>query len=412
LSPDPSSRTKRSIKLYKIKIIQDPRKTVALSNDLVRSAKHEILRIYPSINQFYRQVRIGVLQIFIEALGRGISVRVLVPGDRHEVDKIVNEVEFRLPKLDIRSLDKSLRTQMGILVVDRIESVIIELKDDTKDSFYDAAGMAAYSNSKPIAFSYASIFETLWKQGELYEQLKAYSPMQREFIDIAAHELRTPIQPILGLSQVLLSEKMDRERTEDLLLVITRNAERLQRLVEDILDVSKIESQSLHLKMQKFNLTALILSILSDHKNQFESQQIHSKLKSATAGKEEDIYIVGDMGRISQVLSNLISNAIKFIQGDEREIIVSAEQKEEQEGKVSSKKNTIIVISVKDTGIGIAPEIFPKLFTKFASKSEIGGTGLGLYISKGIIEAHGGRMWAENNPCGAGATFTFILPLQ
>jgi two-component system sensor histidine kinase VicK len=412
LSPDPSSRTKRSIKLYKIKIIQDPRKTVALSNDLVRSAKHEILRIYPSINQFYRQVRIGVLQIFIEALGRGISVRVLVPGDRHEVDKIVNEVEFRLPKLDIRSLDKSLRTQMGILVVDRIESVIIELKDDTKDSFYDAAGMAAYSNSKPIAFSYASIFETLWKQGELYEQLKAYSAMQREFIDIAAHELRTPIQPILGLSQVLLSEKMDRERTEDLLLVITRNAERLQRLVEDILDVSKIESQSLHLKMQKFNLTALILSILSDHKNQFESQQIHSKLKSATAGKEEDIYIVGDMGRISQVLSNLISNAIKFIQGDEREIIVSAEQKEEQEGKVSSKKNTIIVISVKDTGIGIAPEIFPKLFTKFASKSEIGGTGLGLYISKGIIEAHGGRMWAENNPCGAGATFTFILPLQ
>jgi signal transduction histidine kinase len=236
--------------------------------------------------------------------------------------------------------------------------------------------------------------------------------MQREFIDIAAHELRSHIQPILGLSQVLLSEKMDRERTEDLLLVITRNAERLQRLVEDILNVSKIESQSLHLKMQKFNLTALILSILSDHKNQFESQQIHSKLKSATAGKEDDIYIVGDMGRISQVLSNLISNAIKFMQGDEREIIVSVEQKEEQEGKVSSKKNTIIVISVKDTGIGIAPEIFPKLFTKFASKSEIGGTGLGLYISKGIIEAHGGRIWAENNHCGIGVTFTFILPLQ
>ena len=104
LSPDPSSRTKRSIKLYKIKIIQDPRKTVALSNDLVRSAKHEILRIYPSINQFYRQVRIGVLQIFREALERGITVRVLVPCDRHEMDKMVNEVEFGLPKLDIRWL--------------------------------------------------------------------------------------------------------------------------------------------------------------------------------------------------------------------------------------------------------------------------------------------------------------------
>ncbi|MGC1131735.1 MAG: ATP-binding protein [Nitrososphaeraceae archaeon] len=413
MSPTPSRRTKRSIELANIKTILDPRETVTFSNDLVRSAKHEILRIYPSIDQFYRHVRIGVLQIFREALERGISVRVLVPGDRHEIDKMVNEVEFGLPRLDIRSLDKSLRTQMGILVVDRKKSVIIELKDDTKDSFYDAAGVAAYSNSKPIAISYASIFETLWKQGELYEQSKAYNAMQREFINIAAHELRTPIQPILGLSQVLLSEKMDRERTEDLLLTITRNAERLQRLVEDILDVSKIESQSLHLKMQKFNLTALILSIISDHKNQFERQQGNSKkLTFTAAGKEEHIYIVGDMGRISQVLSNLLSNAIKFIEGDEGEIVVSAERKEEQEGEEADKKNIDIVISVKDTGTGIHPEIFPRLFTKFASKSERGGMGLGLYISKGIVEAHGGRIWAENNPYGKGATFTFIFPLQ
>jgi len=403
----------RSIEPANIKTIRDPRETVTFSNDLVRSAKHEILRIYPSIDQFYRHVRIGVLQILREALERGISVRVLVPGDRHEIDKMVNEVEFGLPRLDIRSLDKSLRTQMGILVVDRKKSVIIELKDDTKDSFYDAAGVAAYSNSKPIAISYASIFETLWKQGELYEQSKAYNAMQREFINIAAHELRSPIQPILGLSQVLLSEKMDRERTGDLLLTITRNAERLQRLVEDILDVSKIESQSLHLKMQKFNLTALILSIISDHKNQFERQQGHSmKLTFTAAGKEEHIYIVGDMGRISQVLSNLLSNAIKFIEGDEGEIVVSAERKEEQEGEEADKKNVGIVISVKDTGTGIDPEIFPRLFTKFASKSERGGMGLGLYISKGIVEAHGGRIWAENNPYGKGATFTFIFPLQ
>lgn len=231
MSPSPSNRAKRSIKLSNIKTIRDPRDTVAYSNELVRLAKHEILRIYPSINQFHRQVHIGVLQIFREALGRGVIVRVLVPGDTNVIDKIVNEAESGSPRLDIRSLDKSLRTQMGILVVDRKESVITELKDDTKNSFYDATGVAVYSNSKPIAFSYASIFETLWKQEELYEQSKAYNAMQREFINIAAHELRTPIQPILGLSQVLLSEKMDRERAEDLLLVITRNAERLQRLV-------------------------------------------------------------------------------------------------------------------------------------------------------------------------------------
>jgi two-component system sensor histidine kinase VicK len=413
LSPGHSNRIKRPLKRASIKTIRNPRETVACSNDLVRSAKHEILRIYPSINQFYRQVRIGVLQIFREALERGITVRVLVPCDRYEMDKMVNEVEFGLPKLDIRCLDRNLRTQMGILVVDRKESVIIELKDDTKDSFYDAAGVAAYSNSKPIASSYASIFETLWKQGELYDRSKAYNAMQREFINIAAHELRSPIQPILSLSQLLLSEKMDRERTEDLLLVITRNTKRLQRLVEDILDVSRIEGQSLHLTMQKFNLTALILSIISDQKYQFERQQGHSKnLIFTTAGKEEDIYIVGDMVRISQVLSNLLSNASKFMEGDEGKIVVSAERKKEQEGEEADKKNTVIVISVKDTGTGIDPEIFPRLFTRFASKSKRGGTGLGLYISKGIVEAHGGRIWAENNPYGKGATFTFILPFQ
>jgi signal transduction histidine kinase len=178
------------------------------------------------------------------------------------------------------------------------------------------------------------------------------------------------------------------------------------------MDVSKIESQSLHLKMQKFNLTTLILSIISDHKNQFERQQGHNKkLIFTAAGKEVDIYIVGDMGRISQVLSNLLSNAIKFIEGDEGEIIVSAERKEEQEGEEADKKNADIVISVKDSGTGIDPEIFPRLFTKFASKSERGGTGLGLYISKGIVEAYGGRICAENNPYGKGATFIFYLSI-
>lgn len=411
MSPGPINRTKRSLKQTNIKTSRDPSEAVTLFIDLIRSAKHEILRIYPSINQFYRLVHLGVLQMFKEALERGISIRVLVPGDKQEINKMVNELEFRSPKLEIRSLDKSLRIHMGILVVDRKESVIIELKDDTKDSFYDAAGIAAYSNSLPIALSYVSIFETLWTQGELFEQSKAYNAMQREFINIAAHELRGPIQPILGLSQVLLSQKLDRVHVEDLLLVIARNAERLQRLVEDILDVSRIEGQSLHLRKQEFNLTALMISVISDHRYQLERQQGSSKkLIFSTAGKEEDIYMVGDMGRISQVLSNLLINAMKFIKGDEGgEIVVSAEQKEEQE---ADKKNTGIVISVKDTGTGIDPQIFPRLFTKFASKSERGGTGLGLYISKGIVEAHGGRIWAENNAHGKGATFTFTLPLQ
>ncbi|MGC1133036.1 MAG: HAMP domain-containing sensor histidine kinase [Nitrososphaeraceae archaeon] len=290
--------------------------------------------------------------------------------------------------------------QIGIIVVDRKKSMIIELKDDAKENYYDAAGLSSYSNSRPIALSYASIFETLWKQGELYEQLKAYNAMQKEFINIAAHELRTPVQPILGLSQVLLSEKKGGEHSE-LLRVINRNAERLQQLIEDILDVTKIESRSLHLKTQKFNLNGLILSVVSEHKSLIERQQSHKKI---VFNSKDDINTTGDKGRISQVVSNLLSNAIKFSK-EEGSIFISAEQKKEAD------KN-VVVVSVKDTGTGIDSEMLPRLFTKFASKSEIGGTGLGLYISKSIIDAHSGRIWYENNRKGEGATFSFSLPLD
>ena len=281
----------------KIEIIRNPKEAVTLSHELVKSAKHEILRIYPSIGQFYRQVRIGVLHLFREAMERGLSVKVLVPGDAEQINKIINEVQLALPNLDIRSLDKSLQTQIGILVVDRKESVIIELKDDTKENYYDASGLAAYSNSKSIGISYASIFETLWKQEELYEQLKSNNLMQREFINIAAHELRTPVQPILGLSQVLLSEKRgEREYPNEILLVINRNAERLQHLIEDILDVTKIEGQSLRLKKERFNLNDLILNAISEFKNLIETQQSHKEIEFNAS--DSIIIIKGDKGRI------------------------------------------------------------------------------------------------------------------
>lgn len=388
------------IETAKIEIIRNPEEAMKLSRQLIKSAKHEVLRIYPSFNGFRRHIRIGALHLFREVLEHGISVRILVPADKQQIDEIMNGLELALPKLEIRGLDRSLQTQIGIIVVDRKESMIIELKDDAKERYYDAAGLASYSNSGPIALSYASIFETLWKQGELYEQLKAYSAMQKEFINIAAHELRTPVQPILGLSQVLLSEKKGGERSE-LLIVINRNAERLQQLIEDILDVTKIESQSLHLKKQRFNLNDLILSVISEHRNLIERQQSNKKIVFTS---KDDINTEGDKGRISQVVSNLLGNAIKFTE-EEGSILISAELKKEADKK-------IVVVSVKDTGAGIDSEMVPRLFTKFASKSEMGGTGLGLYISKSIIDAHRGKIWSDNNSKGKGATFSFSLPLD
>ena len=381
----------------KIEIIENPREAVKVARTLVKSAKQEVLRIYPSPNAFRRQVRIGAMDLFREVIiKKGVKVRLLIPSDENHTKQIGNEVALPLElqqQLDIRTIDKSLQTHMGIIVVDRKKSLIIELKDDTKENYYDAAGLAAYSNSMPIAQSYAAIFESLWKQGELYEQLKAFSMMQKDFINIAAHELRTPIQPILGLSQVL-SEKVHGEE-RGYVDVIIRNAKRLQRLTEDILDATKIESQVLRFKNEKLNLNKVIMNVLSEYESQ--AKQAESVTISSIA--KEDLTVEGDKGRLTQVLSNLLSNAIKFTQ--KGTIVISAERKTD---------DNATIVSVKDTGTGIAPEFLPRLFEKFATSRSDSGTGLGLYISKRIIEAHGGKMWAENNPDGKGATFSFTLP--
>ncbi len=259
-----------------IEIIQNPTGSIKRAYDLVKSAEEEVLRIFSSIHAFRRQTRLGIMRLFKDAVERGVRVRILIPADQNEVIQIVNEVNLVLPQLDIGSVDKSLESTVGILVVDRKESLIIETKDDSKDNSYNAAGLAAYSNSKPIALAYASIFDSLWKQTELhqklskmYEQLRIHDRMQKEFIDITAHELRTPIQPILGLTDILLSNNSRDTRSSaaeqnELLDVIMRNAKRLQRLADDILDVTKIESESLNLKKEFFNLNDIIANTTHD----------------------------------------------------------------------------------------------------------------------------------------------------
>ncbi|MGB8154286.1 MAG: HAMP domain-containing sensor histidine kinase [Nitrososphaeraceae archaeon] len=391
-----------------IEIIQNPTESLKIAYDIVKSARHEVLRIYPSINALRRQIRAGAFRIFKEVLEDGVKVRILIPADEQQIAELENEITLVLPQLEIRSIDKSLQTSIGIIVVDRKKSLIIESRDDTKDNYYDAVGLAAYSNSRPIASSYASVFETLWKQAELYkqinfyyEQLKIHNKMQEEFINVAAHELRTPIQPLLSLSELLLSKKGDIEQYEELLESINRNGKRLQRLAENILDVTKIESQSLQLKKEKFSLNDLILSIFTNYESHMKKGEI-SNVKLAMAPKEDFVLVEGDKERLTQVFDNILSNAIKFTK--EGTIIVSIQRTKENDKEFG-------VVSVKDTGSGIDSEILPRLFTKFATKSQT-GTGLGLYISKRIIETHGGKVWAENNLQETGATFSFSIALD
>ena len=389
-----------------IEIIENPREAMKRAQQIIRLAKHEVLRIYPSLNTFRRHVRIGLIDLLQEVLKNGVKVRVLIPADEDQISQIADEVVVELPQLEIRSIDKSLQTQMGVIVVDRKESLIVELRDDTKENYYDAAGLAAYSNSTPIALSYVSIFESLWKQGELYEQLKAYNIMQMDFINIAAHELRTPIQPILGLSQVV-SPKVGEEEREHMRVII-RNAKRLQRLTENILDVTKIDNHSLKLQRERFNLIDLISRILQDFRNQIDNPNL--LLVCQFDEKQEDknfIFVRADKSRLTQVISNLLGNAIKFT----KEGIISVNVEKQVKEKEKGIKQDEAIISVKDMGVGIDPKLLDRLFSKFATKS-FAGTGLGLFISKSIVEAHGGRIWAENNSDGRGATFIFTLPLD
>lgn len=236
------------------------------------------------------------------------------------------------------------------------------------------------------------------------EQLRRHEKMQKEFINTAAHELRTPIQPILGLADVLRDYISDPHRVK-LLEVIIRNAKRLQRLSNDILDASKIESSLLKLSKSQFELNEKIKNTISDIENSYDLKT--RKNVKILFQSTESITIFADRDRIYQVLSNLLNNAIKFT----KKGTITVKANLIHFPNTPNKPNKQVTVTITDTGVGIPPEIKLKLFSKFVTTSNQ-GTGLGLFISKGIIEAHGGMLWAENNPDDVGARFTFSLPVD
>ena len=238
-----------------------------------------------------------------------------------------------------------------------------------------------------------------------YEKLKESDRMKDEFVNIAAHELRTPIQPILGLSEIIRPKvnAIDREYVD----VIVRNAKRLHRLTEEILDVTKIESQSLKLKKEEVNLKDVIEACINDEIVNKHSNSNNDEKKPKMLYQPKDILLKADRIRISQVISNLLSNAIKFSPGGTISIVSDLKSTDKDKNPIKDEA----IINIKDDGNGIDEEILPKLFSKFATKS-FSGTGLGLFICKSIIEAHGGSIWAQNNSNGKGATFSFTLPLD
>ncbi len=337
----------------------------------------------------------------------GVKIRILTPADDKIRQKILTLKEQNISVRNIESA--SVESKFKLLVVDREASLVVETKDDSRETFAEAIGLATFSHSKPTVLPYVTIFESFWKETELNEQLKVHDRMKQEFINIAAHELRTPIQPILGLVGLLRSSKrlIEKEELDDSLNLINRNAERLKRLSEDILDVTKIESESLIINKARINLNNVISGAVQD----IEENQVGNKgIKILFEPEPDVIFLDADRYRLNQVVYNLLSNAVKFTKRGGK-ISIGIEKKEEGDGDNGRK---VVVVNIKDNGEGIDPEIFERLFDKFASKS-FQGTGLGLFISRNIIEAHGGKIWAENNnkivAGQIGATFYFTLPI-
>lgn len=383
-----------------IKVIHNPALALDLYLDTVSSAKQEILLIFPTTNAFIRHQRTGVFHLLREIVQQQqqkVKVRILMPYDELTVQTIegLKKNADQVVDVDIRSIKQAENAMATFLVVDKKFSLVMEIRDDLKETFDESIGLSVYSTSKAGVLSYVSIFESLWNQTELYERLKLHDRMQREFINIASHEIRTPTQAILGFSQLL---EQNPDRREELIPGLRRNADRLQRLSNDILDVTRIESQTLTMIKEKVNINEIV-NVIDDVKNQIRDPY---RLKISFSNPSDPVYVEADRLRLYQVISNLLSNAIKFTKEGTISIAVYVND--------NNKDKDEVTIAVRDDGTGIDPAIMPRLFTKFATRSDV-GTGLGLYISKNIVEAHGGKIWAENNIDGRGATFRFTLPL-
>jgi signal transduction histidine kinase len=379
-------------------VIVDRENATQILVDLSKSLKKEALFLLPNDKSIVRIDKIGIIDYLIKASQNEGTGAIMIICPISEVNsEIIKKVSENAPNIRIVNGNDS---PYGMYIVDG-HAFRAELKEPEADNFSEAIGFSVYSNRKNTVDFFKSVFELLWNERKLNEELIKTGKMQEEFINVASHELRTPTQAVLAYSQLVQKHP---EKTEEMIQAIYRNAKRLQRLTNDILDVTKIESKTFKLNKTHFSLNDLLSSVVDEYKENIDKANIKVRLLHNEIDNEFFL-IEADRQRITQVVSNLLDNAIKFTKGKVEDVEVIA--------KRESKKvdREIVVVNIKDTGSGIDTEILPKLFTKFVTKSET-GTGLGLFICKSIVEAHGGKIWAENNTDGKGATFNFSLPLN
>ncbi|VFJ14939.1 sensor histidine kinase [Candidatus Nitrosocosmicus franklandus] len=404
--------------------------------EVLENAQEEILIIFPSLNSVKRQAEIGLFNLFKLKNQPNFQIRILCPFV--DVLKEILLLEYSKEKVNsianiaIREIVRQQSISSIVLITDRKNLITIEVKDDTKEKFEGAIGFTTFSTSKPTVNSYLSIFETLWAQTEISDSLRIANEklveseeMEREFINTAAHELRTPTQAIMGYAELdaevfgdLLENpkiKSDNQLNRTIthlqkhFEIISRNSARLDDLISKLLDVSRIESNlynSLSLHKEGLDLVKEIKESINIELNQkIRDKNINIILISD--GIDGQMIVNADKSRLHQIVINIVGNAIKFSNRNDKIDITIREKSLGQKNTCEENKN--IFVKVSDSGKGISPHVLPKLFEKFVSDSDI-GTGLGLYISKNLVEAHGGKIWAYNNLGRPGSTFVFSLP--
>ena len=414
---DKSSSLEAGVDPEEVKVLSDPIEIRKTYLSLIESAKTEISLIIATPNALQRNYKGGIISMLIEASKkRNVTVNLVIPtydSDKIQDDFLRTESVARNFRFRIKSIapvtTQTHKIKTTFLIVDKKSVFIIDVKDDNKDNFLEAVGYATFHTSKSRTESYNFIFDTIWRQADLYESLREanrnliysyqkleeHDAMEKEFINLAAHELRTPSQSIIGYSEML---KDLPERNKQYEEAISRNAERLYSLVTNMLSIARIESQTMKLNKIIFDLNVKIENVIRDVSQQIELRKADKvRIDFRPSGK---INIIADKEKIFQVFANLLNNAIKFT--NEGTINIRVKEKE---------KTNEAVVTIKDSGSGIDPEIIPHLFSKFKTKSEK-GLGLGLYISKNIVEAHHGKIEAYNNPNSKGATFVVTLPLK
>jgi len=408
------------------KVITDNNKISQILIDLMNSVVKEVLLLLPNDKALVRIDKLRIIDSLIKASQNGATVKIICPLSK-ENSQIQKKMTDNAPDISILNGTNSLH---GMYIVDSIKFLRVELVKPDAENFLEAIGFAVYSNNERSTELFKWMFELLWNEGMVNEKSKRDDKVQDEFINIAAHELRSPAQSVVGYTELMLTdpEYKQIDKQEGYLDAIYRNSLRLSNLTNDLLDVSRIENQTLQLYKQKFKLNNVISLVIQDIQKQRQglivgvskhsgARIMYSYKSPKISEKEEqsfdednsiEIFVEADKERITQVLTNLLDNALKFTKENDVISVIVEVQKDKS-------SNTEVIINIKDSGVGIDPGILPHLFTKFCTNpsplSRISGTGLGLYICKWIVEAHGGRIWAYNNVQDQGATISFSLPL-